>query len=544
MSKTSIALQKIKGGVKVFANAVPKDEVKPKETIQEVKQVKLKEPVQELKTIELVKEVQIQSRDKPETVDSIQPVQQKIKPVVVVEETTPEELLNSLKSESVKIVNSKKNNGKISIVTPDKSNMNTTISEMYEKLGSSTQITGYDEGIQRNTFDDMKLDPRILKAIYGNMKWEYPSPIQAVGTMPLIEGRDVLCQAQAGTGKTATYMIPALQMINPAINGCQVIILSPTRELSEQTFNIGVQLAIHTDISIASHIGGNITRDKRGVTYEHNIRPNEKDEYEVGFYKENIVIATPGRLLMLLKKGYIKSDDIKLVILDEADNILSYGFMDDIGKIFRQVPENIQVALYSATLAPEIIELSVKFMMNPVQILVHKQENIMTDNQTQYTVQVADDRDKLEILSDIFSTGTNTGQTIIFCNKKYTVNDIYKHIKSLGLQVGCINSEMEQSKREESMRRFREGKDKVLIGTDVIARGIDTDVNTVVNFDIPNIPTQFVHRCGRTGRFGKHGNVINIVNKEERDKLARIIHRYNIKPFEFSRFMKRSSINI
>jgi len=538
MKKTSIAFKNIKGGVKVFANAVPKDEVKTKDEVKPKEETKPKEVVMVEK-----QEVSVQPSPKREVINEIvvneeETVKSKPLPAYkkVEKEISAEELLLSLKSGSDDILNVKKQQKTKSISVPLEVNMNDTISKMYEKLGSSTEIKGYN-GPACHTFDAMKLNPLLLKSIYGELNFEYPSPIQSVGTMPVIEGRDALVQAQAGTGKTATYMIAALQKTNPAIRGCQTIVLSPTRELSEQTFEVSKKLATHMNVSIASHIGGIVSKDIRGVSYAHNVKSSD-----VGHYEEQIVIATPGRLLMLLNRGFIKVENIKLVILDEADNILSQGFMEDIGNIFIKVPENVQIALYSATLSNEIIELSTQFMIEPVQILVPQQEHVMTDNQSQYTVQVDDERKKLNVLSDVFTT--STGQTIIFCNRKHTVNYIYDHIKSLGIPVGCINGEMEQAEREQSMERFRKGTYKVLIGTDIIARGIDTVVNLVINYDIPNIPTQYVHRCGRTGRFGKHGYVLNIVNNDEVDKIKRINHRFHIKALPYKQFMERSAINI
>jgi len=494
-------LKNVKGFQK-FQNAVPKEEIKVKQVEEKI----VKQP----------------SEPYNSNINNIN-------------ETTVDDLIKSLNiaSKDLHTENKHKNNikNKSSIQLPSEVNMNPTIAKMYEKLGGSTTVEGYN-GSPCHTFDLMKLHPKLLRAIYGVLNWEYPSPIQSYGIEPVIAKRDLICQAQAGTGKTGTYMIAAIHRIDPEIKRCQTIVLSPTRELSEQTY----------DVSIASHIGGMIARDARGTNYTHNVKLNKDNKYDVEPYQEQIVIATPGRLLMLLNKGFIDPNNVKLVILDEADNILSQGFLEDIGKIFRKLPEDIQVALYSATLSPEIIELSTRFMIDPVQILVPLQEHVMTDNQSQYTVQVNREDDKLEILSDIFTT--STGQTIIFCNRKHTVNYIYEHVKSLGIPCGSINGEMEQGEREISMERFRNGTYKVLIGTDIIARGIDTIVNLVINYDIPNIPTQYVHRCGRTGRFGKHGYVVNIVLKDETDKLKRINHRYSIKTLDFSQFMKRSYINI
>ena len=431
------------------------------------------------------------------------------------------------------------------IIVPDAVNSNEVIAKMYKAAGNNTKIKGYN-GVPCHTFDMMNLDKKIYEAIIKLMKWEFPSPIQSVGIMPVIEGRDILCQAQAGSGKTATFMIAALQLAKPEIKGCQIIVLSPARELSDQTYKVAKELAKFTNLTIASHIGGYQSEDSRGVDYQHNVKPNINGHYETKPYEENIVIATPGRLKMLLTRKNAKPINTKftrLVVLDEADNILSQGFLDDIGVIFSNVPKDVQVALYSATLSKDVIDLSEEFMRNPVEILVPNQENVITNSQVQFTAAVNSDDDKINVLEDIFKTVT--GQVIIFCNRIFTVTAITKILAALGLSVACISSEMEQSERESVMNRFRSGDLQILVATDLIARGIDTNVKLVVNYDIPNIPIQYVHRIGRTGRFGKKGYVVNIINQDDRERMKRIILKYDLKElFDVKKYLNRANIDI
>ena len=239
---------------------------------------------------------------------------------------------------------------KINAVVPEVCQGNETIAKMYGNLGGTIRLANY-EGAACSTFGEMGLRPEILKAIYDQnvMKWEFPSPIQSIGIKPVIDKRDLICQAQAGTGKTGTYMIAALQLIDQTIRNCQVIVLSPTRELTEQTFKVTQKLASFTDITVASHIGGYIApANWRNVEYSHNLK--ETDVYTPP-YSEQIVVATPGRLKMLLMtKKVINPANIKLIILDEADKMLQQGFMADVISVFSVIPSNtaLQVELYSA----------------------------------------------------------------------------------------------------------------------------------------------------------------------------------------------------
>ena len=428
------------------------------------------------------------------------------------------------------------------IAPPPESATNATINTMYKKLGGTIEMSGY-EATPCHNFSSMGLKPDLLNAIFTKLRWEFPSPIQSIGISPVIDGRDLICQAQAGTGKTATYMIAGLQNIEERVKHCQIIVLSPTRELTEQTYEVTKSLASCMDVSVAAHIGGNITKDERGVSYIHNVMPDDASigTYSTPAYEEQIVVATPGRLWMLLKRNILDASHVKLMILDEADKMLSQGFMDDIINIFKKVPQSIQIALYSATLSHEIKTIAQEFMNNPVSILVST-EYVVLDNQAQYAIKVANEASKEEVVTNIFKT-TAVGQVIIFCNRKFKVDHVTEFIKSTGISVGCIHSDMDQSKRDETMTKFRNGQIKVLVGTDLIARGIDTVVNLVINYDIPSDAEQYVHRIGRTGRFGKEGSVINIIAEDDAEKIRRITNLYRIKMLGFDKFVAKSSIS-
>lgn len=437
------------------------------------------------------------------------------------------------------------------IVPPVDISSNPVLDTMYKKLGGTIKIAGYDKPSTYN-FGDMPLDRPILDAIYRVLKFELASPIQSTAIGPVLDRRDILCQGQAGTGKTLSYGVPAVQNVltdrkTGVKKGCKVIILTPTRELTDQSFDLVSKLCTYTDISVAAHIGGRgPTRDERGVNYSHNVKPDDPKlkMYSVPEYSEDIVIATPGRIWQLLSRGNIDCKDINLVVLDEADKMLQQNFMESIINIFTKIEQSsqtqIQVALYSATYSPEIQMLAEKFMQNPVKILVST-ENVVTDNQNQYIENVQDETAKAEVLNNIFSIpGIN--QVIVFCNRIYVANHVTEQLKQLGLSVGCIHSELTQQERDLTMNDFKSGRLKIMVGTDVIARGIDTNVSLVINYDIPKDVESYVHRIGRTGRFGKDGDVVNIVSQSDLEIIKRIIKFYRIKMMPMSKFAEAKGL--
>lgn len=428
---------------------------------------------------------------------------------------------------------------KIEAIVPEELKENEVISKMYAKLGGTIQIKNYN-GNQCTKFEEICSNHDLIRAIYGVMNWQFPSPIQSFGTKPVKEGLDLICQSQAGTGKTGTYMVAALELVDQSIRDCQIIVLSPTRELTIQTFEVSQKLATYMDVSIACHIGRQNQDDVDGKKY-----PNNKPSHLP--YHEQIVIATPGKLNKLLKDRLINPSNIKLIIIDEADKMLQHGFMDSFVSIFSEMPQkqtdkgvqDVQVALYSATWNDEIRNLSIKFMSNPVTILVD-QEDVIQSNQKQYRVDVKTSDDKDKVLLNLFKF-SNIGQVMIFCNRKTTVTYVTNLINSLNLSVGCIHSELSQDDRNMMMEKFRNGNIKILVATDVLARGIDTIVHLVINYDIPQDVEQYVHRIGRTGRFGKEGNALSIVSIEDRQKMIEIISSYKLELGNYDKFIEDNS---
>jgi superfamily II DNA/RNA helicase len=445
---------------------------------------------------------------------------------------------------------------KINIALPESAVAGSVISEMYKKYGNTINVSGYDCEPCPN-FGLLDLKPELLRGIHDK-RWELCSPIQSVAIKPLIEGRDLFCQSQTGTGKTGTFLIAILQIIEESINRCQSIILAPTRELAIQIFDVATELAKHMNVTIACHTGTSIQTkpsvngneekkkssklnftnklDDRGVSYMHNVKPdnNEIGTYSIPQYAEHLVIATPGKLLRLLQTEMIQTSDIKLVVMDEADKILDQGFMNSVIQIFSAMPDIIKIALYSATLSHEIKQISKDFMDNPVYVLVAN-ENVMMDNQTQYVVKPKNPTDKDNILTDIFKA-SGIGQVMIFANRKHTVDYIKSLISNLGISVESLHGEIESDERNINMTKFKNGNIKVLVCTDVAGRGIDTDVDVVINYDIPTDVDQFVHRSGRTGRFGRSGSVINIVSEDDTPKIRRITSVYSTKLLPIAHF--------
>lgn len=418
------------------------------------------------------------------------------------------------------------------------------VGEMYKKLNNNVEIKNFDK-TKYHSFDNMNLNKNILKGIYEGCKWSMPSPIQAIGIMPLIKKRNLLCQSQTGTGKTGTYMIAALQNINQSEKNCQVIILAPTRELVQQIYNVGIKLGMYTDIKFAAHYSSYSTSsafdknaiDDRGVQYMHNVTKStvaNSMPYTYPIYKEHVLVATTGKLKNIVHDNSIGFDTshISLVIMDEADNLLQHNFLTDIINVFEKIENEFIIALYSATISNEIREISTKFMKDPVQIRV-LQDKVAVNNQSHYFAEIDQEEQKDEILKEIFSNIT-IGQAFVFCNRIFKIKSVVDTIESFGIPVVGISSEIEQEARNKAIDLFRKKEKLALVATNVVARGIDTTADVVINYDIPENAQDYVHRSGRTGRFGGYGSVINIVNKNEMRKFNTLLSQYSIEAKKYT----------
>jgi translation initiation factor 4A len=340
------------------------------------------------------------------------------------------------------------------------------------------------------SFDDMNLKDNLLRGIYS-YGFEKPSAIQARAIIPVTTGRDVIAQAQSGSGKTATFTIAALQRVQDSLPCTQILMLSPTRELAQQTSQVVRSLSIHLGTRTCECIGG--TRYSR-------------DEMR----DAQIVIATPGRVLDVIQRCSLRVDKLSLLILDEADEMLSMGFRDIIYDIFQLLPDDMQVCIFSATLPRECLEITHRFMRDPIHLLV-KQEQVTLEGIKQFYVAVGEERFKFDVLVDLYSTISIT-QAIIFCNSRRKVDWLTDMLSQRDFVGAPRHGNMTFAERQEVMQRFRTGQSRILITTNLVARGIDVQtVSLVLNYDLPVDRESYVHRIGRSGRFGRKGVAINFV---------------------------------
>ena len=318
--------------------------------------------------------------------------------------------------------------------------------------------------------DKLNLKQPLLRGIYS-YGFEEPSPIQQSAIIPLIKRKDVIAQAQSGTGKTGAFVIGSLQLLDEKKKETQTLILAHTRELARQIFavinNIGNLMEVTTQLLI----GGTST---------------ELDREKLEMNTPHIVVGCPGRVHDMIRRKYLKSTNIRLMILDEADELLSHGFKEQIYKIFQYMNNNIQVGLFSATMPVELDNLTSKFLRNPVKILI-KKEMLTLQGISQFYIALDNDEGKYITLKDLFGT-LSISQAIIYCNSIRRVDDLYDAMKHDEFPVERIHSGMEESERNSMYEKFKSGSCRVLLSTDLLARGIDVQqVSIVINFDIPKI---------------------------------------------------------
>ncbi|KAJ3994945.1 DEAD-domain-containing protein [Lentinula boryana] len=360
-----------------------------------------------------------------------------------------------------------------------------------------------------DNFDDMNLNPKLLRGIYA-YGFERPSAIQQRAIMPVIKEHDVIAQAQSGTGKTATFSVSILQRIDPDLKTTQAIILAPTRELALQTHKVVVALGDYMDVTSLACVGGANLREDMAA-----LRSGVQ-----------VIVATPGRLLDMIKRGAIKSDHAKILCLDEADEMLSQGFKDQIYEVFQLLPGDMQVLLFSATMPSDMLELSSKFMRDPIRILVKKDE-LTLEGIKQFYIAIEKEDWKLDTLCDIYDT-ISVSQSVIFCNSRRKVDWLTEMMESREFTVSAIHGDMDQKQRTAIMSSFKSGATRVLITTDLLARGIDVQqVSLVINFDLPVSKENYIHRIGRGGRFGRKGVAINFVTDRDVATLRELEKFYN-----------------
>ena len=355
------------------------------------------------------------------------------------------------------------------------------------------------------TFDDLGLSKDILKSV-EDMGFEEASPIQVLAIPPLLAGRDVVGQAQTGTGKTAAFGIPILERIDPRNKAPQALVLCPTRELA---------------IQVAEEIGKLASR-KRGVFAlpVYGGQPIER-QFRALAKGAQIIVGTPGRVMDHMERGTLKLEQIIISVLDEADEMLDMGFRDDIEAILEKTPEHCQTVFFSATMPTSILELAKRFLDNPeILKITQKLLTVPTIEQVYYEVRPHQKMDALCRVLD--SQGFR--KALVFCSTKRGVDEVTAHLQTRGYQADGLHGNLAQPQRDRVMARFRTGGIEILVATDVAARGIDVDdVDAVINHDIPNDVENYVHRIGRTGRAGRAGNAFTFVSAREHYKLRDII---------------------
>ncbi len=360
-----------------------------------------------------------------------------------------------------------------------------------------------------SSFEEMNLKDDLLKGIYG-YGFEAPSAIQSRAIMQIISGRDTIAQAQSGTGKTATFSIGMLEVVDSKNRETQALVLSPTRELAIQIQNVIKALGDYMNIQCHACIGGtNVGGDIKALAKG-----------------QHIVSGTPGRVLDVIKRRNLNTRNVKMLILDEADELLSKGFKEQIYDIYRQLPAGTQVVVVSATLPRDVLDMTSKFTTDPVKILV-KRDELTLEGIKQYFIAVEKEDWKFDTLCDLYDSLTIT-QAVIFCNTKKKVDWLSEKMKESNFTVVAMHGDMKQDERDQIMNDFRLGNSRVLISTDVWARGIDVQqVSLVINYDLPIDRENYIHRIGRSGRFGRKGVAINFVTTEDVQPLHDIEQYYS-----------------
>jgi ATP-dependent RNA helicase DeaD len=352
------------------------------------------------------------------------------------------------------------------------------------------------------TFDELGLSEATLEAL-RHLGYERPTPIQEQAIPPLLEGRDVIGQAQTGTGKTAAFGLPMVEYVDPGHAAVQALVLTPTRELCIQVTQALRAYGERKGVEVVAVFGGAPIRDQATRLKE-----------------AQVAVGTVGRVMDMIGRHHLFLDDARYVVLDEADEMLDLGFLEDVEEIMRRAPMGRQTALFSATVPPEIRRLAEQFMHDPVEIKV-RAATLTIDTVDQYFVEVSD-REKVEALVKVIQD-ERPKQAIVFARTKIGVDRLARRLGDAGVRVKALHGDMSQGQRDGVMLAFKGGRERLLVATDVAARGLDiTGVSHVVNYDIPNSPDVYVHRIGRTGRAGESGRAITLITPKQRRELEAI----------------------
>lgn len=352
-------------------------------------------------------------------------------------------------------------------------------------------------------FSQLGLHPNLVQTV-TTLGYNTPTPIQSALIPVMLEGRDVIGQAQTGTGKTAAFALPIIEKLTPKSRHIQTLVLAPTRELAMQVARAMKEYGKDAGARVLAIYGGQpygiqIGAIKRGV---------------------DVVVGTPGRMLDLIKQRHLDLSNVSTVVMDEADEMLSMGFIEDIESILSAVPNERQTALFSATMPPEIRRLADKYMVNPELIAIKNKEMTVAAIDQRYIL--VNERDKLAALTRMFEM-EEIGSALIFARTRASTGKLANELATRGYPAEVLNGDLSQEAREAVLRRFTQNKLKVLVATDIAARGLDIDhISHVFNFDLPDYPETYVHRVGRTARAGKEGTAISLITPKEMWKLRRV----------------------
>lgn len=389
------------------------------------------------------------------------------------------------------------------------------IGKKYIRMDKSTESQQSQESTDSKNikviskFEDAKLSESLLRGIYG-YGWEKPSYIQQKGIPAILTGRDLIMQAQSGTGKTGTFTIGTLQTIDPSVPEIQGVIILPTRELASQVYGVISQLATAMDVNFIKCIGKSRVRDN--LTFPK---------------RATVLVGTPGKLEAVLSRRIIKSQPVnfRIVVIDEFDKMLEDDFIPTIMEIFKFVGDSTQVVLSSATVNKNVMQLTEKFMRNPIEITI-KEEAVTLEGIRQFYIDCERSDFKFDVVLDLFNDLV-VSQCVIFVNSKSQCDRLEEKFNQNNFAVRGIHGGLEQEERNQIMDEFRSGKVRVLISTDLTARGIDVQqVSLVINYELPNDYAQYIHRIGRTGRYGKKGVAINLIGSQFEGKIMQGIEKY------------------
>ena len=373
---------------------------------------------------------------------------------------------------------------------------------MTEEYDKTKIITGWEDCVKNE---------KLLRGIYA-YGFEIPSPIQAKAIYPMTCKRDIIAQAQSGTGKTGAFTVGSLSLIDTTLNKTQAIVLAPTHELASQTTVVYASISSHMDLCVKKFVGGTPVTDDRKSIDEQN---------------PHVVVGCPGRVFDLIRRGFLDVKNVKIFIVDEADEMLSKGFQEQIQSIFQWLPNDVQVGIFSATLTREVMELTPKFMRDPVEITMTA-DKLTLEGIRQYYIACDYDDDKFEALKKLFKL-ISVNQCIIYCNSINRVSQLCQAMHSEGFAVDCIHRNMSKVEREEAFRNFRSGQSRFLVSSNITARGIDVQqVSVVINFDITPDPHTYLHRIGRSGRWGRKGTAINFITQRDTRIIRDIENYYSI----------------